>query len=133
MLLHVIQWGAIFLSLLVDNCSEVLWGNYRYVAISRHKNAREQPKKIRQQPSVGALSAKFGEFVASRRHSADMSATCAAKTASTRFCRLCDVERMNIGHNFNSASRMRKIINLKSEMRGICSCKTRFLRFSRSD
>ena len=79
MLLHVIQWGAIFLSLLVDNCSEVLWGNYGFVSISRQKNAREQPKKIRQQVGVGALSAKFGEFVASRRHSADMSATCAAK------------------------------------------------------
>jgi hypothetical protein len=55
------------------------------------------------------------------------------KTASTRFCRLCAVERMIIGHNFTSPSRTRKIINLKSEMRGICSCKTRFLRFSRSD
>ena len=55
------------------------------------------------------------------------------KTASARFCRLCAVERMIIGHNFTSASRMRKIRNLKNEMRVICSWKTRFLRFSRSD
>jgi hypothetical protein len=55
------------------------------------------------------------------------------KTASTRFCPLCAVERMLISHNFTSTNQMRKIINLKSEMRGICSCKTRFLRFSRSD
>ena len=26
-----------------------------------------------------------------------------------------------------------KILNLKSEMRGVCSCKTRFLRFARSE
>ncbi len=30
---------------------------------------------------------------------------------------------------YRSVNQTRKIINLKSEMRGICSCKTRFLRF----
>ncbi len=38
------------------------------------------------------------------------------KTASTRFCRLCAIERIIIGHNFTSTSRRRKIVNLKSEM-----------------
>jgi hypothetical protein len=45
------------------------------------------------------------------------------KTASTRLCYLCAAERMIIGHNFTSTNQRRKIINLKSKMRGICSCK----------
>ena len=59
--------------------SLVVSHNYGYVAISRQKNAREQPKKIRQQAGVGALSAKFGDFVVCRRHVANMSATNPAK------------------------------------------------------
>jgi hypothetical protein len=35
---------------------------------------------------------------------------------------------MIIGHNFTSTNQMRNLINLKSEMRGICSCKTKFLK-----
>lgn len=37
-----------------------------------------------------------------------------------------------IGRNFIQAGRRRKILNLKSEMREVCTCKTRFLRFARS-
>ncbi len=55
------------------------------------------------------------------------------KTASTQLCWLCAAERMIIGHNFISTNRRSKIINLKSKMRGVCSCKTRFLRFLQSD
>jgi hypothetical protein len=50
------------------------------------------------------------------------------KSASTKNCRLCAVEQMAIGRHFGS----KNIINLKSELRGICSCKTRFLWFARS-
>ena len=83
-----VWWQVLAIKLLFNVNSLVLSCNYGYVAISRHKNAREQKKKIRQQPCVGALSAKFGEFVASRRHSADMSATCAAKSTSPRASRI---------------------------------------------
>ncbi len=54
------------------------------------------------------------------------------KTASTRLCQLCAPERIIIGHNCIGTNRWNKIINLKSEMRGECSCKTR-LRFLQSD
>ena len=50
------------------------------------------------------------------------------KSATLKTCRLCAVERMAISPHFGSAN----IINLKSELRGVCSCKTRFLRFARS-
>ena len=50
------------------------------------------------------------------------------KSATTKNCRLCATERMFIGRHFGSEN----IINLKSELRGVCNCKTRFLRFARS-
>jgi hypothetical protein len=50
------------------------------------------------------------------------------QSASTKNCRLCAVERMAIGRHFGSTN----IINLKSELCGVCSCKTRFLWFARS-
>jgi hypothetical protein len=53
------------------------------------------------------------------------------KTAGTKVCKLCAVKLMIIGHNLNSVQRRRKILNLKSELHGVCSCKTRFLRFAR--
>ncbi len=53
--------------------------------------------------------------------------------AGTKVCKLCAVERMIIGHNFTSVHRLRKILKLKSELHGVCSCKTRFLRFARSE
>ncbi len=40
------------------------------------------------------------------------------------------MEHIIIGHNFIITNRRSKMINLKREMRGVCSCKTRFLRFS---
>jgi hypothetical protein len=52
-------------------------------------------------------------------------------TAGTRSCRLCAVERLLIGQNFNS-TRNKNLLNLKSKLRGICSCKMWFLRFSQS-
>ncbi len=55
------------------------------------------------------------------------------KPASTWLCWLCTAECMTIGHNFISTNRRSKIINLESKMRGVCSCKTRFLWFSQSD
>jgi hypothetical protein len=51
--------------------------------------------------------------------------------AGTRSCHLFAVERMLIGQNFNSR-RSKRLLNLKSELRGVCSCKTWFLRFSQS-
>ncbi len=44
-------------------------------------------------------------------------------------CSLCAVEQMVISHNFYS-SRKKHLINLKSELCGVCSCKTRFLQFA---
>jgi hypothetical protein len=52
-------------------------------------------------------------------------------TAGTKHCRLCTEELMVIGHNFYS-SRQKQLINLKSELRGVCSYKTQFLWFARS-
>lgn len=54
-------------------------------------------------------------------------------TANTKLCRLCAAERMVLGHNFNNQHWSKKILNLKDELRGVCSCKTRFLWFSQSD
>jgi hypothetical protein len=54
------------------------------------------------------------------------------KTAGTKVCKLCAAERMIIGQNFTNVHRQRKILNLKSELRCVCSCKTRFLWFARS-
>jgi hypothetical protein len=54
------------------------------------------------------------------------------KMAGTKICRLCAVERMIIGKNFTNVHRQKKILNLKIELRGVCSCKTRFLCFARS-
>ncbi len=55
------------------------------------------------------------------------------KTASTQLFWLCAAKCMIIGHNFISNNKRSKIINLKSKMRGVCSCKTRFLWFLWSD
>ncbi len=44
------------------------------------------------------------------------------KTVGQKVCRLCTTEPMIIGQNFTSAYRRRKILNLKSEMHGVCSC-----------
>jgi hypothetical protein len=49
--------------------------------------------------------------------------------AGTCSCRLCAVERMLIEQNFNS-TRSKHLLNLKSKLHGICSCKMRFLGFS---
>ncbi len=53
-------------------------------------------------------------------------------TAGTCSCHLCAAERMLIGQNLCSTCWRKGLLNLKSEMRGVCNCKTRFLRFSRS-
>ena len=55
------------------------------------------------------------------------------KTAGTKMCRLCAAERMILGQNISNTRRRTKILNLKSELRGNCTCKARFLRFSRSN
>ncbi len=54
-------------------------------------------------------------------------------TARTKLCHLCAVKQMTIGHNFVHSERSKKIINLKIDMRGACTCKTRFLQFLQSD
>ncbi len=54
-------------------------------------------------------------------------------TAGTKLCRLCVAKQMTISHNCVHSDRRKKIINLKIKMRGACTCKTRFLRFLRSD
>jgi hypothetical protein len=54
------------------------------------------------------------------------------KTASTKVCRLCAAKRMIIGKNFTHAHRQWKILNLKSKLHGVCSCKMRFLCLARS-
>ena len=55
------------------------------------------------------------------------------KTASIKVCQLCAAERIIIWQNFANTHRWRMILNLKSELCGICSCKTRFLQFARSE
>jgi hypothetical protein len=55
------------------------------------------------------------------------------ETVGTKVYKLCAMECMIIGHNFTSVHRQRKILNLKSELCGVCSCKTRFLWFTRSE
>ena len=55
------------------------------------------------------------------------------QTAGTKSCRLCAAERMILGQNISNTRRRTKILNLKSEMRGNCTCKARFLRFLRSN
>jgi hypothetical protein len=55
------------------------------------------------------------------------------KTMGTKVCRLCAAERMIFGKNFTNVHRLGKILNLKSELRGVCSCKKRFLWFARSE
>jgi hypothetical protein len=50
------------------------------------------------------------------------------KMVGTKVCRLCTAKRMIIGKNFTNVNRRRKILNLKSELCGVYSCKTRFLR-----
>ena len=55
------------------------------------------------------------------------------KTAGQKSCRLCADECLIIGQSITgSLRRQQKILNLKSEMRGVCSCKKRLLRFARS-
>ncbi len=53
--------------------------------------------------------------------------------ASTKSCRLCAAEQMVIGQNLLHLWQCKKIINLKSQLRGECTCKTRFLWFPSSD
>ena len=55
------------------------------------------------------------------------------KMAGQKVCRLCATELMIIGQNLTSSHRQRTILNLKSEMCGVCSRKARFLRFTRSE
>ena len=57
------------------------------------------------------------------------------KLAGTKSCGLCATECMVLGQHFANIHRHRhtKILKLKSEMHGKCSCKTRFLRFLRSN
>ncbi len=54
-------------------------------------------------------------------------------TASTKLWRLCTAKCMTVGHNLCHLLRCKKILNLKSKMRGACTCKTWFLRFSQSN
>jgi hypothetical protein len=53
------------------------------------------------------------------------------KLAGTKSCCLCTAEHMILGQNFTNVHRHRrtKILNVKSKMRGKCSCKSRFLLF----
>jgi hypothetical protein len=55
------------------------------------------------------------------------------KTAGTKMCCLCAAERMILGQSIPNARRRTKILNLKSELHGNCTCKARFLRFSQSN
>ena len=55
------------------------------------------------------------------------------KSAGTKSCHLCGAEHMILGQSLTNVHRRTKILNLKSKMRGNCSCKTRFLRFLQSD
>jgi len=51
------------------------------------------------------------------------------KTAKTRNCRLCAMERVSIGHFISDRRLSKKLVNSKVDLFGHCSCKTRFLRF----
>ncbi len=44
-------------------------------------------------------------------------------TASTKLCHLRAAKRMVINHYFNHQHQHKEIINLKNELRGICTCK----------
>ncbi len=56
------------------------------------------------------------------------------KVAGQKSYWLCATERIIIDQNLlGSTGRRKKILNLKSEMCGVCRCKTRFLWFARSN
>ena len=55
----------------------------------------------------------------------------AAKTAGTKHCRLCGMERVRLFNAFGYRRKERNLLNARScEIRGSCTCKTRFLRFT---
>ena len=51
------------------------------------------------------------------------------KNARTKHCRLCAMERVKLFSTFRDKKRGRKLLNARNEIRGHCSCRTRFLRF----
>ena len=51
------------------------------------------------------------------------------KTAGSKNCTLCMQERINLFYEFGDKERSKNLINSKSELFGVCSCKARFLRF----
>ena len=57
------------------------------------------------------------------------------KTAGTRHCRLCAMERVIINRNMNSKSQRNSndgsLMNNRDELKSNCTCKTRFLRFNK--
>ena len=51
------------------------------------------------------------------------------KTAGSKNCNLCIQERINLFYDLGDSVRYKTLINSKSELLGVCSCKVRFLRF----
>ncbi len=102
-----------------DNCSALARHHFAHVKNLRFNTKAEVAKWCRTNITVDILW---------RSNTISL-----VKTAGQKVCRLCATKRMIIGQNFTSTHRQRKILNLKSEMCGICSCKARFLWFAGSD
>lgn len=103
-----------------DNCSALARHLFAHVKNQRFNTKAEVAEWCRSNISVDILwrSTTIG----------------LVKTAGQKSCRLCATERLIIGQNITgSTHRRKKILNLKTEMRGACTCKTRFLRFTRSE
>ena len=50
------------------------------------------------------------------------------KTEGSKNCNLCMQERINLFYDLGDKERCKTLINSKSELFGVCSCKMRFLR-----
>ncbi len=103
-----------------DNCSALAHHLFAHVKNLRFDTKAEVAKWCRTNITVDILLWRLNTISL-------------VKTAGQKVWRLCATKHMIIGQNFTSTHRQRKILNLKSEMRSVCSCKARFLRFARSD
>ena len=102
-----------------DNCSAFAWHLFTHV------RNREQPV---------LLESRSGHMVLLPHQGWDTTVCISlVKSAGTKSCHLCGAEHMILGQSLTNVHRRTKILNLKSKMRGNCSCKTRFLRFLQSD
>ena len=50
------------------------------------------------------------------------------QTVDSKNCNLCMQEKINLFYDLGDSERCKALINNKSELFGVCTCKTRFLR-----